>query len=83
MEMKAELKHIEVNADNYKAINYIFKKAIIENARGFVAKDENMSNNPNQMNIQSMYSDIDLDASGMETEYQASFEIYYGLLISI
>ena len=26
------------------------------------------------MNIQSMYSDIDLDANGMETEYQASFE---------
>ena len=26
------------------------------------------------MNIQSMYSDVDLDANGMETEYQASFE---------
>ena len=33
-----------------------------------------MNNNPNQMNIQSMYSDIDLDANGMETEWQASFE---------
>lgn len=33
-----------------------------------------MNGNPNQMNIQSMYSDIDLDANGMETEYQASFE---------
>jgi hypothetical protein len=29
---------------------------------------------PNQMNIQSVYSDIDLDANGMETEYQAGFE---------
>jgi SPP1 family phage portal protein len=26
------------------------------------------------MNILSMYSDIDLDSNGMETEYQASFE---------
>ena len=33
-----------------------------------------MSNNPNQMNINSMYSDIDLDANEMETEFQASLE---------
>ncbi len=65
---------VEVNADNYKAILELFKKALIENARGYDAKDDRMSGNPNQMNIQSMYSDIDLDANGMETEYQASFE---------
>ena len=33
-----------------------------------------MSGNPNQMNIQSMYSDIDLDANGIEMEFQASME---------
>ncbi len=65
---------IEVNADNYKVILEIFKKAIIENAMGYDAKDDRLSGNPNQMNIQSMYSDIDLDANGMETEFQASFE---------
>ena len=65
---------VEVNADNYKAILELFKKALIENARGYDAKDDRMGNNPNQMNIQSMYSDIDLDANGMETEYQAAFE---------
>ena len=65
---------ITVNADNYKSILFLFKKAMIENGRGYDAKDERMSNNPNQMNIQSMYSDIDLDANGTETEYQASFE---------
>ncbi len=65
---------VEVNAENYKAILELFKKALIENARGYDAKDERMNGNPNQMNIQSMYSDIDLDANGMETEYQASFE---------
>ena len=65
---------IEVNAENYKAIIDIFKKAIIENAMGFDAKDDKIGSNANQMNIQSMYSDIDLDTNKMEMEYQASFE---------
>lgn len=65
---------ITVDAENYKAILELFKKALIENARGYDAKDDRLSGNPNQMNIQSMYSDIDLDANGMETEFQASFQ---------
>ena len=65
---------VEVNSENYKIILEIFKKAIIENAMGYDAKDDRLAGNPNQMNIQSMYSDIDLDANGTETEYQASFE---------
>ena len=69
-----ETLRVEVNSENYKAILDIFKKALIENARGYNAKDDRMSGNPNQMNIQSMYSDIDLDANGMETEFQAAFE---------
>lgn len=69
-----ETLEITVNADNYKAIIEIFKKALIENAMGYDAKDDRLSGNPNQMNIQSMYSDIDLDANDMETELQAAFE---------
>lgn len=65
---------IEVNAENYELIIRLLKKAIIENARGFDAKDDRLSGNPNEMNIQSMYSDIDLDANQMEVEFQASFE---------
>ena len=65
---------VEVNAENYKAILEIFKKAIIENCMGFDAKDDRLGGQPNQMNIQSMYSDIDLDANDMETEFQAAFE---------
>lgn len=64
---------VTVNAENYKAIVEIFKKAIIENCMAFDAKDDK-SGTPNQMNIQSMYSDIDLDASDMETEFQASMD---------
>ena len=69
-----ETLEITVNAENYKGIVEIFKKALIENAMGYDAKDDRLSGNPNQMNIQSMYSDIDLDANDMETELQAAFE---------
>lgn len=65
---------IIVNAENYKTVMKLLKESIIENARGYDAKDERLSGTPNQMNIQSMYSDIDLDANGMETEFQAAFE---------
>ena len=61
-----EALRIEINSDNYEAIIKLLKKAIMENGRGFDSKDERMSNNPNQMNINSMYSDIYLDANYME-----------------
>lgn len=69
-----ETLEININAENYRAILEAFKKALIENAMGYDAKDDRLSGNPNQMNIQSMYSDIDLDANDMETEFQAAFE---------
>lgn len=69
-----ETLNITVNAENFKTIISMFKKAIIENGMGYDAKDERMSGTPNQMNIQSMYNDIDLDANDMETELQAAFE---------
>ena len=47
---------------------------MIENGMGYDAKDDRLSGNPNQMNIQSMYSDIDIEANDTETEYQAAFE---------
>lgn len=71
-----DLKTLEVKVDsgNYKELINLFKRAMIENGRGFDAKDERLAGNTNQMNIQSMYADIDLDANGLENEYQASFE---------
>ncbi len=65
---------VEVNCENYKVILDLFKKALIENAFGYDAKDERLMGNANQMNIRSMYSSIDLDANSMELEYQASLE---------
>lgn len=73
-EAGVEALNIEVNAENYEIIIKLLERAIITNGRGFDAKDDRMSNNPNQMNINSMYSDIDLDANEMETEFQASLE---------
>ncbi len=70
-----EALQVEVNAENYKGLLELLKKALIENAMGYDAKEIRLGGGtPNQMNIQSMYNDIDLDANGMETEYQASFE---------
>lgn len=65
---------VEVNAQNYQAILMQLKRALVENGRGFDAKEERMDGDPNQMNIESMYTDIDLDVNAMETEFQAGFE---------
>ncbi|MBR3552486.1 MAG: phage portal protein [Clostridia bacterium] len=65
---------IDVNPENFELIAKLLKKAIIENCGGFDVKDERMNGNPNQMNIQSMYADIEITANGLETEFSASFE---------
>ena len=65
---------VDVNAANYQAELMQLKRAIVENGRGFDAKEERMDGDPNQMNIESMYTDIDLDINDMETEFQAGFE---------
>lgn len=65
---------IQVNAENYKAIIEQFKKAIVENCMGYDAKDDRVGSNANEMNLKSMYSDIELDTNGIETELQSAFE---------
>ena len=65
---------IQVDAENYKAIIEQFKKAIVENCMGYDAKDDRIGSNANEMNLKSMYSDIELDTNDMETEFQAAFE---------
>lgn len=37
---------------------------------GVDARDERFGNSPNQMNIRSMYTDLDLDANEMEAEFR-------------
>lgn len=63
---------IDVDSSNYKTIADLLKKAVVENARGIDSKDDRMSGNLSRMNIQSIYSDIDLDANSTETEFKVS-----------
>lgn len=69
---------VEVNSANYQLILQLLKDAIIENARSFNGKMLN-SGTPNQMNILSMYQDIDIDTNDFENEFQSSMEqlIYF------
>lgn len=64
---------VEVDADNYKTICDILSSAITQNGRGFDTSADKSSGDLNQLNIKSMYSDIDLDANDMENELQAVF----------
>ena len=67
---------VEVNADNYDTSLKLLKRALTENVKSCDARDDRLGQSPNQMNIQSMYSDMDLDANAMETELRAAmFEI--------
>lgn len=65
---------IDVKGDNYKMITTLLRRSIIENGCGFDAHEERLDGDPNLANILSMYSDIDLDVNGMETEFQAGFD---------
>lgn len=65
---------VTVNKDNYESILKALKKAIIENCMAYDAKDDRVGSNANQVNIKSMYSDIDIDADNMEAEYKGAFE---------
>lgn len=65
---------IEVNCDNYKAILTELRKALIQNCKGYDIEELKSSGSPNEMTIKAVYSQIDLDANEIETEYQASFE---------
>jgi len=64
---------VSVNAANFESIISIFKRSLIENAKGFDMKELSLTGSPNQMAIQSMYADMDLDAAAMELEFSASF----------
>ena len=68
-----ETLQIEINASNYSTILEMLKMALIENARSFDGKLLK-SGTPNQMNILSVYNEIDIDTNEMETEFQAALE---------
>ena len=76
LEADGDIQPVELQRGCEDYIGYItqLKKSLVENARGFDAKDDRVASNPNEMNLRSMYSDIDLDADMMETQFQAGFD---------
>ena len=67
-----KLLRVDVNASNYEVVLKLLKKALIENCRGYDAKDESVGGNANQMHISAMFNDIDIDANEMEQQFQAA-----------
>lgn len=65
---------VNVNSENYRLILDLLKEKLIENAMGFDMKSEKTSNAPNELNIKSMYSDMELDANQTALEFTASLE---------
>lgn len=65
---------IEVNKDNYEAILQMLRQAIIENCFSYDVRDNRLTSDANQMHIESMFSDVDLDANIMENQFKAAFE---------
>ena len=65
---------IEVNSENYKTILQELRKALVSNCKGYDVEELKSAGSPNEMTIKSIFSNIDLDANELETEYQASFE---------
>lgn len=63
----------EFRADNYSVIINLLKNSLIENAMGYDSKSDKLGNNPNQLVVKSMFSDLDLDMSEAEVEFRYSF----------
>lgn len=64
----------ETDPTLYEATIKQLRRGLIENGRGFDAKDEKMEGDLNMLNINSAYVDIDADVDALETEFQCGFE---------
>lgn len=60
-------------AGNYNELCSLLKNAMVENAMGYDGKSDKLGNNPNQLVIKSMFSDLDLDVSEAEVEFKYAF----------
>lgn len=66
---------VDLDINNYQTVLEILKKAIIDTGRGVDTNSELFQKAVNQMTIQSLYTNIDLDANEMETEFKVSLDI--------
>lgn len=61
----------------------LLKEKLIENAMAFDMKQDKSGNAPNELNIKSAYSDMELDANQTALEFTASLEHLEGFLKQI
>lgn len=78
-----ETLEVHVNSENYRLILDLLKEKLIENAMAFDMKQDKTSNAPNELNIKSAYSDMELDANQTTLEFTASLEHLEGFLKQI
>lgn len=71
---KVEPLKLEFDVSNAEIVEKLLRKAIIENTGCYDGKDERLSGTPNQLNIKSMYMDMDLDNNELIQEFQSGFE---------
>lgn len=69
-----EILKTDTDPSLYEATIKQLRRGLIENGRGFDAKDEKMEGDLNMLNINSAYVDIDADVDALETEFQCGFE---------
>lgn len=60
--------------ENYKTNIELEKKELISVGKGYDAADLRYGNAPNEMNIKSIFNDINMDANAMELEFRASIK---------
>ena len=60
--------------ENYKTNIEMIKKELISVGKGYDAADLRYGNAPNEMNIKSIFNDINMDANAMEIEFRASIK---------
>jgi len=66
--------NIDINVEAFKSFIELQKKEMIEVAKAYSAADLRGGNAPNEMNIKSVFNDINMDANAMELEFTASFK---------
>lgn len=66
---------VDIDISNYETVLEILIRSLIEVGRGVDTNSELFQKAVNQMTIQSLYTNIDLDANEMETEYKVSLDI--------
>ncbi|MBQ8002248.1 MAG: phage portal protein, partial [Clostridia bacterium] len=71
---------VEFKAENYAAMINTLKNAMVENAMGYDSKSDKIGNNPNQLVVKSMFSDLDLDMSEAAVEFMYSFNMLCGVI---